>query len=136
MAKGKMGPNRQFPYTLEEIEERFEQYKQEIDDNTVLFPCIQDFFDRNDILMEEADNTVNDPVDKNIDLSKYLKKIIGWHFNQLFTNPNWLKKPVAAIYLSKQKVCGFGYTDKTEVKQDTKMDVNVKFGSKSKNPFG
>lgn len=135
MAKGKMGPNSQFPYKYNDLEELFEQYKQESEEGKVLFPCIQDFFDRNNILMEEADNTVNNPVDKNIDLSKLLKKIIGWHFNQLFTHPNWLKKPVAAIYLSKQKVCGFGYTDKTEVKQDTKTEISVKFGSKSKNPF-
>lgn len=139
MAKGVRGPNRQFPYSYEETEQLFEQYKQDVRNNIVVFPCFQDFLDRNNILLEDADNVVNNPNDKNKDLSLLIKKIIEWSFNQLFTNPNWLKKPVAAIYLSKQKVCGYGYTDKSEVKQDTKMDVNVSFGSKGKkmkDPFG
>ena len=54
MAKGKMGPNSQFPYSYDKLEELFEQYKQETDSNTVQFPCVQDFFDRN----KENDNKV------------------------------------------------------------------------------
>lgn len=136
MAKGIRGRERQFPYTYEETASKFEQYKKDTRENIVEFPCFQDFLDRNNILLDDADNVVNSPNDKNKDLSLLIKKIIEWSFNQLFTNPNWLKKPVAAIYLSKQKVCGYGYTDKSEVKQDTKTEVNVKFGGKSKDPFG
>ena len=135
MAKGVRGRERQFPYTYEETVEIFEQYKNDTMEDIVKFPCFQDFLDRNNILLEDADSVVNDPNGKNTDLSKLLKKIIEWSFNQLFTNPNWLKKPVAAIYLSKQKICGYGYTDKSEVKQDAKMEVSVKFGGKCKNPF-
>jgi hypothetical protein len=75
-------------------------------------------------------------VDTNKRLAEYLKKALGWCMAQLFSNPNWMKKPIAAIYLSKQKFGGYCYTDKQEVKQDTKMDITVKFGGKSKDPFG
>lgn len=135
MAKGVRGRERQFPYSYDKTMELFEHYKNETQANKVEYPCFQDFLDRYNILLEDADSVVNNPNDKNRDLSLLLKKIIEWSFNQLFTNPNWLKKPVAAIYLSKQKICGYGYSDKTEVKQNGEMAINVKFGGKSKDPF-
>jgi hypothetical protein len=126
------GAPRQFPYTLEETQEKFELYKQKVADNEVLFPCWQDFCVFIDVDTDMADEVMLDPVGTNKELSEYLKKSLKWCFNQLFTNPNWLKKPVAAIYLSKQKFGGYCYTDKQEVKQDTKMDINVSFGGKKK----
>lgn len=132
------GPIRQFPYTLDQTKELFEQYKQKVQENEILFPCWQDFCVFIDVDTDTADKTMLTPVDTNKELAEYLKKAVKWCFNQLFTNPNWLKKPVAAIYLSKQKFGGYCYTDKQEVKQDTKMEINVSFGGKRKvqDPFG
>jgi hypothetical protein len=130
--KNNIGAPRQFPFTLEETQELFEQYQKETYDNTVVFPSWPDFLSRINVTPQEADEVILNPVDTNKRLSEYLKKALGWCMAQLFSNPNWMKKPVAAIYLSKQKFGGYCYTDKQEVKQDTKMEVNVKFGSKLK----
>ena len=131
------GAPRQFPYTLEQTVELFEQYKLETEENTVLFPSWPDFLSRIKVSVQEADEVICGPVNTNKELSEYLKKALEWCFVQLFSNPNWLKKPVAAIYLSKQKFGGYCYTDKQEVKQDTKMEINVSFGGKKKvkDPF-
>lgn len=127
-----MGAPRQFPYTLEETKERFEHYLDEVNAGSIKYPQIKDFFFRNNISMDDASAVVKSPVGTNKALSEYIKRIIEWHFITLFSHPDWLKKPVLAIYLSKQSVCGYCYTDKQEVKQDTKMDVNVSFGGKKK----
>lgn len=131
------GAPRQFPYTLEQTVELFEQYKQETEENTVLYPSWPNFLTRIKVSVQEADEVICDPVNTNKELSEYLKKALEWCVDQLFSNPNWLKKPVPAIYLSKQKFGGRCYTDKQEVKQDTKMEVNVSFGGnkKVKDPF-
>lgn len=131
------GAPRQFPYTLEQTVELFEQYKLETEENTVLFPSWPNFLTRIKVSVQEADEVICDPVNTNKELSEYLKKALEWCVDQLFSNPNWLKKPVPAIYLSKQKFGGRCYTDKQEVKQDTKMEVNVSFGGKKKvnDPF-
>ena len=131
------GAPRQFPYTLEQTVELFEQYKQETEENTVLFPSWPNFLTRIKVSVQEADEVICDPVGTNKELSDYLKKALEWCIDQLFSNPNWLKKPVPAIYLSKQRFGGRCYTDKQEVKQDTKMEINVSFGGKKKvkDPF-
>ena len=131
------GAPRQFPYTLEQTVELFEQYKQETEENTVLFPSWPNFLTRIKVSVQEADEVICDPVGTNKELSDYLKKALEWCIDQLFSNPNWLKHPVPAIYLSKQRFGGRCYTDKQEVKQDTKMEINVSFGGKKKvkDPF-
>ena len=131
------GAPRQFPYTLEQTVELFEQYKQETEENTVLYPSWPNFLTRIKVSVQEADEVICDPVNTNKELSEYLKKALEWCVDQLFSNPNWLKKPIPAIYLSKQRFGGRCYTDKQEVKQDTKMEINVSFGGKKKvkDPF-
>lgn len=134
--KDNRGAPRQFPYTLEETEALFKQYQQETYDNTVVFPSWPDFLSRINVTTQEADEVMLNPVDTNKRLSEFLKKALGWCMAQLFSNPNWMKKPVAAIYLSKQKFGGYCYTDRQDIKQDTKTEITVKFGGKSKDPFG
>ena len=130
------GAPRQFPYTLEETKKLFEHYQEQTKENIVVFPSWPDFLASINVTTQEADEVILSPVDTNKRLAEYLKKALGWCMAQLFSNPNWMKKPIAAIYLSKQKFGGYCYTDKQEVKQDTKMDITVKFGGKSKDPFG
>lgn len=127
-----VGAPRQFPFTYEETVELFEQYQKDTYDNIVVYPSWPDFLARIGVTTEDADNVIIRPVDTNKRLSDYLKKSLDWCMAQLFSNPNWMKKPVAAIYLSKQKFGNKCYTDRQDVKQDTKMDINVKFGNKVK----
>lgn len=134
--KDNRGAPRQFPYTLEQTEELFDQYQQETKENIVIYPSWPDFLSRINVTPEEADEVILNPVDTNKRLSEFLKKALGWCTAQLFSNENWLKRPVAAIYLSKQKFGGRCYTDRQDIKQDTKTEVFVKWGGKSKDPFG
>lgn len=127
-----IGAPRQFPYTLEQTTKLFEDYQKKTYDNIILFPSWPDFLASINVSTAEADETIIKPVATNKELSQYLKKALDWCFAQLFSNPNWLKKPIAAIYLSKQKFGGRCYTDKQEVKQDTKMEISVNFGGKQK----
>ena len=137
MAKGiPRGAPRQFPYSLDETKKLFEQYQSDTRENIVVFPSWPHFLSSINVTTQEADEVILNPVDTNKGLAEYLKKALGWCMAELFSNPNWMKKPVAAIYLSKQKFGGTCYTDRQDIKQDTKMEVTVKFGGKSKDPFG
>ena len=89
MAMDKRGAPRQFPFTLEQTQELFEQYKQETMENIIIRPCWPDFLTRNGISIEEAKEVINNPVDTNKNLSIYLKKALDWCTSQLMTHPGW-----------------------------------------------
>ena len=133
----KLGAPRQFPYTLDQITELFEQYKADTNENIIICPCWPDFLSRNNISVEEAKETINNPVDTNKELSLFLKKALDWCTAQLMVHPSWGRQnSIKAIYLSKQDFGGTPYSDRQEIRQKGSMEINVKFGSKCKDPFG
>ena len=131
------GAPRQFPFTLEQTKRLFEQYQTETSENKIIRPCWPDFLSRNDISVEEAKRVINEPNNANRELSEYLKKALVWCTAQLMVHPGWGgQNAVKAIYLSKQDFGGIPYSDKQDIRARGDMTVNVKFGGKSKDPFG
>ena len=132
----KRGAPPQFPYSVAEIKERFEHYKAEYESGDIKKPCWPDFLTRNGISIEEGKDTINNPVNSNILLSKELQKMLDWCTAVLMTAPGWSgPNSIKAIYLSKQDFGGKPYSDRQDINASGKMDINVRFGSKSKDPF-
>lgn len=137
MAMDKRGAPRQFPFTLEQTQKLFAQYKLETMENIIIRPCWPDFLTRNGISIEEAKEVINNPVDTNKNLSIYLKKALDWCTSQLMTHPGWGgNHAVKAIYLSKQDFGGTPYSDRQDISSKSDVTVKVNFGGKSKDPFG
>lgn len=132
-----VGAPRQFPYTLDQFKVIFEQYKQDTAENNIPRPCWPDFLARNNILVDDAKEVINSPVNTNKALSLELKKALDWCTAQLMVHPGWGgSHGVKAIYLSKQDFGGTPYSDRQDIRQKGDMTVNVKFGGKVKDPFG
>lgn len=132
----KVGPPSQFPYSAEEIWEKFELYKAEYESGELKKPCWPDFLTRYAISIEEGRETINNPVNSNTLLSKTLQKILDWCTSALMTAPGWSgPNSVKAIYLSKQDFGGKPYSDRQDINASGKMQIDVRFGGKCKDPF-
>ena len=132
----KVGPPSQFPYSAEQIWDKFEHYKAEYESGEIKKPCWPDFLTRNGVSIEEGRETINNPVNSNILLSKTLQKILDWCTAVLMTAPGWSgPNSIKAIYLSKQDFGGRPYSDRQDINASGKMQIDVRFGGKCKDPF-
>ena len=129
-----MGKPRQFPLEYEECEKAIEEYKNKVEQGIIDKPSIAGFLGTIGASTQEYMNVIYEPNGKNEPLSDLLKKFGAW-----------LEGWIVAVYpapLAKFLLCqgfsGYRYTEKTETKTDTKMEINVSFGGKKKmqDPFG
>ena len=131
-----MGKPLKFPYDLKETIRRIELYKELTLEGNIRKPCWPDFCSRNGITTEDAKRMIQDfgPGEKS--LSDELKKMLEWCTSQLMTADAWSGGNAAkAIFLSKQDFGLGGYSDRQDIKTDSKVEISVKFGGKSKDPF-
>ena len=133
---GVSGPPKKFPYDEQETKKRIELYKKETDKGNIRKPCWTDFLARNEISVDEATRMIKDYGPGEKALSETLKKMQEWCIAQLFTADAWGGGNAAkAIFLSKQDFGLGGYSDRQDVKTDSRVEISVKFGGKSKDPF-
>ena len=133
---GVSGPPKKFPYDEQETDRRIELYKELTLEGHVKKPCWTDFLARNNISVDEAKRMIREYGPGEKTLSENLKKMLEWCTAQLFTADSWGGGNQAkAIFLSKQDFGLGGYSDRQDVKTDSKVEISVKFGGKSKDPF-
>lgn len=131
------GAPRQFPLEYNETVQAIELYKQKVNDGTFKKADFCHFCGEIGVDAQTFIDCVKNPCDKNRALVGELKKFITWLQGQYLTAPGWSGPNASkAIFALKQDLGGLVFTDRQEVKQDTKMEVKVSFGGKSKDPFG
>lgn len=133
----KRGAPPQFPYTLEEFHEIFERYKQKYYAGELKKPFWPDFLAENEISLEAAKATIKEPVASNRVLSEELKKALEWCTAKLMVADEWTKPQTSSksMFGLKQDFGIGGYTDRQDINASGKVDIQVRFGSKCKDPF-
>lgn len=128
-----IGKPRQFPVELEEVEKAIEAYKDKVEQKIIKKPSIAGFLGTIGASMDEYMEVVERPNDKNVPLSRALKKLGTWMDGQIIEQSGGPNASMA-IFLLKQGFGGYKYADRQELKTDNKLEVSIKFGGKNKNP--
>lgn len=123
-----MGKPRQFPLELEEAEIAIEEYKRKYYENELNIPSVAGFCAFIGTNQERFNDTIYNPVAKNIPLSETLKNFGSWCDAITIDK---CSAPMARIILS-QGFGGHKYTDKQDITANGEMTINVKFDSKLK----
>lgn len=126
-----MGKPRQFPVEYDECERAIREYKNKVEQEIIKKPSMAGFLGTIGASMQEYMEVIERPNSKNIPLSNLLKSFGTWMDGEIIERSGGPNGSMA-IFLLKQGFGGYKYTDRQEVKQDAKMEVNVKFGSKVK----
>ena len=132
-----MGKPLKFPYDLKETIRRIELYKELTLEGNIRKPCWPDFCSRNGIGVDEAKRMIDSYGPGEYELSRALKRMLEWCQAQIMTSDGWSGSSMTkAIFLAKQDFGGgVAYSDRQDVKTDSKVEISVKFGGKSKDPF-
>lgn len=128
-----IGKPRQFPVELDEVERAIADYKDKVERKVIKKPSIAGFLGTIGASMDEYMEVIERPNDKNVPLSRALKKLGTWMDGQIIeqsAGPN----ASMAIFLLKQGFGGYKYADRQDVKTDNKLEVSIKFGGKCKDP--
>lgn len=132
-----MGMSRQFPLEYDETVKKIKDYKDKVADGTFKKADFWHFCGEIGVDAQDVVDVIKQPNDKNKPLAAELKKFITWVQGQYLTAPGWSGPNASkAIFALKQDLGGLVLSDKQEIKQDAKVEINVKFGSKCKDPFG
>lgn len=129
------GRPKQFPVDYETAKIAIDKYKDKVNSGIIKNPSIDGFLGTIDANTQEFVDVIENPVDTNIPLSKLLKNFATWLNGEIIERSSGSHTPLATMML-KQGFSGYRYTDRQDVKADTKVEINVKFGGKSKDPFG
>lgn len=130
-----MGKPRQFPLEGDELQREIEQYKHDVNHGVIKHPSIAGFLGRCGASMDEYMDVIERPADKNKGVADALKKFGTWMDGQIIEHSGGPNGSMA-IFLLKQGFGGYKYTDRQEVKTDSTVKVDVKFGGSCKDPFG
>jgi hypothetical protein len=118
-----MGAPRQFPLEYDEVYKAIEEYKLKVEDGSIEKPSIANFLGTIGASTEDYMEVIYDPNNKNIPLSKLLKNFGAWMEGEIVAR---YPAPLAKFLLC-QGFGGYRYTDKQEVDQNVKAEVNVLF---------
>ena len=121
-----MGKPRQFPIEYEECERAIAEYKNKVESGEIEKPSIAGFLGTIGANTQEYMSVIYEPNNKNIPLSNLLKNFGSWMDGWIIAT---YPAPLAKFLLG-QGFGGYKYTDRQEVKQDTKMEIKVSFGKK------
>ena len=130
-----MGKPRQFPVEYEECVKAIEEYKNKVEQEVIRKPSMAGFLGTIGASMQEYMEVIEKPNSKNIPLSNLLKSFGTWMDGEIIERSGGPNGSMA-IFLLKQGFGGYKYTDRQEIKADTKTEVKVSFGGKNKDPFG
>ena len=118
-----MGAPRQFPIEYEDCVKAIEDYIEKVETGVIKKPSPSNFLGTIGANEDELISVIYEPNDKNIPLSKLLKNFGSWMNGKIIeTYP----APMAKFLLS-QGFGGYRYTDKQEVDNNIKAEINVKF---------
>lgn len=126
----KTGRPRQFPLNYNQTKTKILEYQTLYEEKQIEIPSVPGFCAFIGTDTGKYIDTINNPVDTNINLAELLKNFGSWCDGIAIDK---CSAPMARIILA-QGFGGHSYTERQEVKQDT--TITVKFGSKSDDPFG
>ena len=131
------GQPRKYPYTLDETNQKIELYKDLTAEGYIKKPCWPDFLARNGIGVDEAKRMIDNYGPGEYELSRALKRMLEWCQAQIMTSDGWSGSSMTkAIFLAKQDFGGgVAYSDRQDVKTDSRVEISIKFGGKSKDPL-
>lgn len=132
-----MGKAFVFPLSLEETKEKIRQYQEKVEDGTFEKADFWHFCGFLGVDDETILQVMERPGSKNKALATELKRLVCWIKGQYATAPGWNgSNGSKALFLLKQNIGGVLLTDRPEGKQEGKREITVKFGGRSKDPFG
>lgn len=130
-----MGKPRQFPLDEPELAKAIKAYRSKVDNGVIKRPSIAGFLGSIGASMDEYMDVIESPNAKNAGVAAALKKFGTWMDGEIIERGGGPNASMS-IFLLKQGFGGYKYTDKTEIKADGKLAVDVKFGGSVKDPFG
>lgn len=128
-----MGKPRQFPVEEQELEQEIKRYKRDVDNGVIKRPSMAGFLGRIGASMDEYMEVIETPNAKNQGVASALKKFGTWMDGQIIEHSGGPNGSMA-IFLLKQGFGGYKYTDRQDIKTDNKLEVEIKFGGKCKDP--
>lgn len=128
-----MGKPRQFPLEEEELSKAIAAYKRKVDNEVIKKPSIAGFLGSIGASMDEYMDVIEHPNAKNIGVAASLKKFGTWMDGEIIERSGGPNGSMA-IFLLKQGFGGYKYTDRQDIKTDNKLEVEIKFGGKCKDP--
>ncbi len=132
-----MGVTPQFPLSLEETREKIRQYKENVENGTFEKADFWHFCGFLGVDDETVLQLVQKPSVKNRELALELKRLVSWVKGQYATAPGWNgSNGSKALFLLKQNIGGLLLTDRPDHRTEGKTEITVKFGGRSKDPFG
>lgn len=126
-----MGKPRQFPLEYEDCVKAIEEYKNKVEQGLIEKPSVAGFLGTIGANTKEYMAVVYEPNNKNIPLSNLLRNFGTWMEGEIIERFGGQNGSMAKFLLG-QGFGGYKYTDRQEVKQGTKIEINVKFNSKLK----
>ena len=126
-----MGAPRQFPLEYDEVVQAIEDYKAKVEQGIIKKPSIANFLGTIGANTEDYMSVIYEPNNKNIPLSTLLKNFGAWMEGEIVAR---YPAPLAKFLLC-QGFGGYRYTDKQEMDQNIKAEIEVKFNG-VKDAFG
>jgi hypothetical protein len=118
-----MAAPRQFPLEYDEVYKAIEDYKEKVEQGIIEKPSIANFLGTIGANTEDYMSVIYEPNNKNIPLSVLLKNFGAWMEGEIVAR---YPAPLAKFLLS-QGFGGYKYTDKQEVDQNIKAEIEVRF---------
>lgn len=132
-----MSATPQFPLSLEETKQKILQYKENVENGTFEKADFWHFCGYLGVDDETVLQVIQKPGSKNKALAMELRRLVSWVKGQYATAPGWNgSNGSKALFLLKQNIGGLLLTDRPDGHREGKTQITVKFGGKSKDPFG
>ncbi len=132
-----MGTVKLFPLSPEETRRKIRRYQKMVEDGSFEKADFWHFCGFLGVDDETVLETMERPGNKNREVAAELKRLVCWIKGQYATAPGWNgSNGSKALFLLKQNIGGILLTDRPEGKQEGKREITVKFGGRSKDPFG
>ena len=126
-----------FPLSPEETKRKIRQYQKKVEDGTFEKADFWHFCGFLGVDDETVLATMERPGNKNREVAAELKRLVCWIKGQYATAPGWNgSNGSKALFLLKQNIGGLLLTDRPEGRSEGKTEITVKFGGRSKDPFG
>jgi len=127
----------EFPLSFQQTRKKIREYQQKVESGEFEKADFWHFCGYLGVDDETILQVIRHPGRKNRELAQELRRLVSWVKGQYATAPGWNgPNGSKALFLLKQDIGGIQLTDKPEGRQEGKLEVTVKFGGKTKDPFG
>ena len=127
----------EFPLSVQQARKRIREYQQKVESGDFEKADFWHFCGYLGVDDETVLQVIRQPGRKNRELAQELRRLVSWVKGQYATAPGWNgSNGSKALFLLKQDIGGIQLTDKPEGRQEGKLEVTVKFGGRTKDPFG